>query len=97
MSVTWTEIATGQLQAVHDYLALSSPGYALALADRIVARTEALDTQPFFGAEVQEYGDPEIRELLRTSLQDHLPAHGSGRSGGRRHPASRRRPVTPPG
>ena len=64
MSVTWTETATGQLQAIRDYLARSSPGYAQALAGRIVARTEALDGQPLLGAEVPEYGDPDVREVF---------------------------------
>jgi toxin ParE1/3/4 len=64
MSVTWTETAAAQLQAIRDYLARSSPGYAQALAERIVARTEALDGQPLSGAEVPEYGDPDIREVF---------------------------------
>ena len=63
MSVTWTETATAQLQAIRDYLAQSSPGYAQALAGRIVARTQALDSQSHFGAEVPEYGNPDIREV----------------------------------
>ena len=65
MSVTWTETATAQLQAIHDYLARSSPGYAQSLAGRVVARTESLDGQPFFGGEVPEYGNPDIREVFQ--------------------------------
>lgn len=64
MSVTWTVTAADQLQAIRDYLARSSPGYAQTLAGRIVARTQALDGQPLFGAEVPEYGDPDIREVF---------------------------------
>lgn len=64
MSVDWTQTATDQLQAARDYLARSSPGYAQVLAERIVARTEALDGQPRLGAEVPEYGDPDIREVF---------------------------------
>ncbi len=64
MSVSWTETAAYQLQAIRDYLARSSPGYAQSLAGRIVAKSLALDGQPFFGAEVAEYGDPEIREVF---------------------------------
>ena len=63
MSVQWTESATVQLQALHDYLARSSPGYARMLAGRIVARAEELDGQPASGAEVPEYGAPDIREV----------------------------------
>jgi toxin ParE1/3/4 len=64
MSVTWTETAATQLQAIRDYLARSSPGYAQALAGRIVARTQTLDGQPLIGAEVPEYGDPDVREVF---------------------------------
>jgi toxin ParE1/3/4 len=64
VSVTWTETAATQLQAIRDYLARSSPGYAQALAGRIVARTEGLDGYPLIGAEVPEYGDPEVREVF---------------------------------
>lgn len=64
MSVTWTATAADQLQAVRDYLARSSPGYAQALAGRIVARADALDGQPLSGAEVPEYGDPDVREVF---------------------------------
>lgn len=64
MSVTWSETAADQLQAIRDYLARSSPGYAQTLAGRVVARTEALDGQPQLGAEVPEYGDPDVREMF---------------------------------
>jgi len=64
MSVTWTETAAAQLQAIRDYLARSSPGYAQALTGRIVARTETLDSQPLLGAKVPEYGDPDVREVF---------------------------------
>ncbi len=64
MSVAWSETAAAQLQAVRDYLAKSSPGYAQALAERIVTRTENLTAQPRLGAEVPEYGDEAIREVF---------------------------------
>lgn len=64
MSVSWTATAADQLQAIRDYLARSSPGYAQALAGRVVARADALDGQPLSGAEVPEYGDPNVREVF---------------------------------
>jgi plasmid stabilization system protein ParE len=64
MSVSWTETATDQLHSIRDYLARSSPSYAQALAGRIVARSEALDGHPRTGAEVLEYGDPDVREVF---------------------------------
>jgi plasmid stabilization system protein ParE len=53
MNLLWTESATGQLQAIRDYLARTSPGYAQALAERIVKRTEDLMNHPRLGAEVR--------------------------------------------
>jgi toxin ParE1/3/4 len=64
MSVVWTQTATDQLSAIRDYLALSSPAYAQALAGRIVSRSESLDGQPLLGAEVAEYDNPDIREVF---------------------------------
>lgn len=64
MTIVWTETAVAHLQAIRDYIARSSPGYAQAMADRIVRRTEALADMPLMGPEVAEYGDESIREVL---------------------------------
>ena len=77
MSIVWTETAAAQLRSIRDYLARSSPGYAQALADRIITRTEALDGRPFFGAEVPEYGNPEIREVFEHPYRILYRASGS--------------------
>ena len=64
MIVDWSEQAAAQLQAIRDYLARSSPGYAQTLAERIVQRSETLADFPLLGAEVAEYGDESLRELF---------------------------------
>jgi toxin ParE1/3/4 len=64
MIVHWSETAIGHLQAVRDYIAQNSPGYAQALVDRVIRRTERLADMPLIGPEVPEYGDPAIREVL---------------------------------
>jgi toxin ParE1/3/4 len=64
MTVHWTETALAHLRAIRDYVARNSPGYAQALADRITRRTEKLAAMPFLGAEVPEYEDESIREVL---------------------------------
>ena len=64
MIVEWSERGADQLQAIRDYLARSSPGYAQTLAERIVQRTEMLADFPLLGAEVPEYADEAIRELI---------------------------------
>jgi toxin ParE1/3/4 len=61
---TWSETAAAQLQAIRDYIARSSPGYAQALAARIVVRAESLASHPLLGAEVPEYADETIREVF---------------------------------
>ncbi len=96
MSVTWTQTAASQLQAIRDYLARSSPGYAQALAGRIVARTESMDGQPLLGAEVPEYGDPDIREVFEHPYRVLYRVAGQGvQVIGVIH-SSRRMPRTPP-
>ena len=64
MTVHWTQTAVGHLRAIRDYIARNAPGYALAVLDRIVRRTDALAAMPHIGAEVPEYADETIRELL---------------------------------
>lgn len=97
MNLTWTESATVQLQAIRDYLARTSAGYAQALVERIVQRTEGLVHQPLLGPAVPEYSDETVREvfehpyriLYRVSeeqLQVITIVH-----------AARRLPRTPPG
>ena len=64
MRVHWTQTAVGHLRAIRDYIARNAPGYAVAVVDRIVRRTDQLAGLPHNGAEVPEYGDETIRELL---------------------------------
>jgi plasmid stabilization system protein ParE len=64
VTVHWTDTAVAHLRAVRDYIARDSTGYARALADRIVGRTELLADFPRLGAEVPEYADESIREVL---------------------------------
>ena len=63
MSVVWTETATSQLEAIRDYFSRNNPAFARASAGRIVVLGESLEGRPFFGPEVPEYGDPDIREV----------------------------------
>jgi plasmid stabilization system protein ParE len=64
MIVEWTEHAAGQLAALRDAVAPTSPAYAQALVDGITAKTTRLADQPRLGAEVPEYADETIRELF---------------------------------
>lgn len=69
MKVYWTRIALRHLRAVHDYIALDSIRHARQVVDRITRRSEQLSTFPLSGAEVPEYGDPTIREVLYRSYR----------------------------
>jgi toxin ParE1/3/4 len=64
MTVHWTPTAVAHLRAIRDYIARNSPGYAQAVVDRIIRRTETLAALPHIGAEVPEYADESIRELV---------------------------------
>ena len=64
LNVEWSEEATAQLQAIRDYLAQTSPGYAQVLVERIIQRTEYLSGRPYFGAEVPEYADETVGEVF---------------------------------
>ena len=64
MKVLWTESALGQLQAVFDYLAQTSPQYALRIVDRLTARSIQIGTFPFSGRMVPEYELNEVREVI---------------------------------
>jgi toxin ParE1/3/4 len=64
VKVLWTESALTQLQAIHDYLAQTSPQYALRLIDRLTARSTQIAMFPFSGRVVPEYELNEVREVI---------------------------------
>ena len=64
MKVLWTESALAQLQAVHDYLAQTSPEYALRIIDRLTKRSIQIARFPFSGRMVPEYELNEVREVI---------------------------------
>ncbi len=97
MSVTWSVTAATQLQAIRDYIARSSPGYAQVVAERVVARTEILDGQPLLGAEVPEYGDETIREVFEHPYRILYRVSGQDVQIIAVVHSSRRLPRTPPG
>lgn len=75
MKLRWTERATDQLVAVHDYIAQSSPEFAAAVAERIFARPEPqLIDFPYSGSVVPEYGREDIREVFSDSYRINTPS-----------------------
>jgi addiction module RelE/StbE family toxin len=60
----WTEQATQQLQAIAEYISVSSPVYAEQIIERIVARLRQALAHPESGRRVAEAPGAEIRELV---------------------------------
>ena len=64
MKVLWTESAIAQLQALHDYLAQTSPEYALRIVDRLTKRSNQIAAFPLSSRTVREYELNEVREVI---------------------------------
>lgn len=64
MKVYWTDHAKRELRGIHDYIAQNSSRYAQGVVDRITRKSKLLKKFPLLGAEVPEYEDASIRELL---------------------------------
>jgi toxin ParE1/3/4 len=77
MTVSWTQNAKRQLRGVHDYIAQNSVRYAQGMVDRITRRSEVLGRFPELDAEVPEYENPTIRELLEHPYRIIYRARGS--------------------
>lgn len=64
MRLFWTEAALGQLEAIRDYLARTSPEYAARVVERIVGRSERIVSFPRAGRMVPEYEIDEVRQVV---------------------------------
>ena len=64
MKVLWTEAALSQLEAIYNYIAQTSPEYALRMIDRITRRSIQIAEFPLSGRVVPEYEVNEIREVF---------------------------------
>ena len=64
MKVLWTDAAVAQLQGIHDYLAQTSPEYALRMIDRLTKRSIQIAAFPMSGRMVPEYELNEVREVI---------------------------------
>ena len=64
MRVFWTDAALGQLEAVRDYFAQTSPEYAQRLVERLVNRSERIAAFPRSGRMVPEYEIDDVRQVI---------------------------------
>lgn len=69
MIVNWTEAALTDLRAIETYIARHSPQYGRSTVERIFDHTDQLVDFPRLGAEVPEYADESLRELLENSFR----------------------------
>jgi toxin ParE1/3/4 len=64
MSITFTNRAAADLDAIHDYHTAYSPAYASHLIDGIIDRVDQLRSFPEMGRKVPEFDLPLLRELI---------------------------------
>lgn len=64
MKVHWTDSAEEQLHAIYEYIARTSPDYALRMVDRLTQRSQQIAEHPLSGRQVPEYGLDQIREVI---------------------------------
>jgi plasmid stabilization system protein ParE len=67
--VLWTDSAVAHLQAIHDYIAQTSPEYALRIIDQITNRSIQIASFPFSGRMVPEFDQHEVREIVEGSFR----------------------------
>lgn len=56
--------AVGDLEAIVRYIALTNPGAARKVGQRLLEKTKELSQFPLKGQTVSEFGSPSIRQLI---------------------------------
>ncbi|QMW01359.1 type II toxin-antitoxin system RelE/ParE family toxin [Spirosoma foliorum] len=69
VNITFTNRAVADLDAIGEYHAHYSPGYASHLQDAIIDKTGLLRQQPEMGRKVPEFDLPYLRELIHKSYR----------------------------
>lgn len=64
MKVHWTDLAVENLADIHEYIARSSPQYALRMVDRLTRRSQQIGSFPYSGRVVPETNHPNVREVF---------------------------------
>jgi toxin ParE1/3/4 len=62
--VIWSEKASANLEAIHQYIARDSLLYATRFIKTLISHPQFLQNMPFAGRIVPEFNDPKIRELI---------------------------------
>ncbi len=69
MKVVWTEVAVGHLQAIHEYMAQTSPAYAQRVVDKLTRRSQQISAFPFSGRVVPEYELDDVRQIIESAYR----------------------------
>jgi len=69
VKVLWTNSAVAQLQAIHDYLAQTSPDYAVRIVDRLTRRSIQIAAFPNSGRMVPEYDRRKSAKLSKDGIE----------------------------
>lgn len=64
LPLRWTEGAVSQLASIAEYISVTSPVYAEAMIERIVARLALAQAHPLVGRHVRELRQENVRELV---------------------------------
>ena len=67
--VIWASQAADDLDAICEFIARDSAGYARDFAARVLAAIELLQDFPEAGRSVPEFADPHLRELIHGSYR----------------------------
>ena len=64
MNVHWTDLAVKHLADIHEYIARTSPRYALRMVDRLTRRSQQIGSFPQSGRPVPGKNDKNLREVF---------------------------------
>jgi len=64
VKIKWTEKASGNLQAIHEYISWDSTLYANRFVKSLIKTTEKLEIMPYCGRIVPEFPMIDLREVI---------------------------------
>lgn len=69
MRVVISQTARGNMRAIRDYYAETSPAYADRVIERLYRRFQQLQKHPDSGAVSEHYSRPQIREIIESGYR----------------------------
>jgi toxin ParE1/3/4 len=69
VKVVWSEAASTQLHAIHDYIAQHSEFYAKRTVERLTSRTKQIGRFPYSGRRVSNERPDSVREVIEGSYR----------------------------